>query len=229
MQRSAVLFDLDGTLVATRALYFEAYRVAVEPYVRRDLSPEDIMALHPTSEVAFLRAVVAESDFDTCLERFYEAYGRLHATMFEGVFAGVPALLDRIRAARLPLGLVTGKSRRAWEITNAAARLGSFDVLVLDDDVRAPKPDPDGIQLAIRGTGAEPGRSFYVGDTMTDVRAALAAGVRPVIALWGRPDDERAAFAARVREAGATIAESPDDVAPIIGLAPGRADQGTPR
>jgi nucleotide-binding universal stress UspA family protein len=46
----AVLFDLDGTLIATKALYLEAYRRAVEPYVRAELTHADILALKPTSE-----------------------------------------------------------------------------------------------------------------------------------------------------------------------------------
>ncbi len=218
MDGAAALFDLDGTLIATRALYLEAYRVAVEPYVRKDLTREDIMALRPTSELSFLRAVVSDRDFQACVEDFYGAYGRLHADLFEGVYPGIPELLGRIRAARMPLGLVTGKSRRAWEITRAAVSVGPFDTLVFDDDVRAPKPDPHGLRLAVETLGAEPGRSFYIGDTMTDARAALAAGVRPITALWARAEGERPAFAAAAREAGSTVVTSPGDLLPILGL-----------
>ncbi len=224
MSGTAVLFDLDGTLIATKALYLEAYRVAVEPYVREDLSREDIMALRPTSELAFLRAVVAEADLDACVEDFYGAYQRLHPDMFEGVYPGIPGLLDRIRSSGLPLGLVTGKSRRAWDITRAAITLGEFDMLVFDDDVRAPKPDPHGLHLAVERMGADPASSFYVGDTMTDIRAAQAAGVRPVTALWAREQDERADFAERARQAGAVVIDHPADLVAIL-----RLDVRTPR
>lgn len=215
----AVVFDLDGTLIDTKGLYMEAYRVAVEPYVRDDLTREDIMALRPTSEVEFLRAVVAESDFDACLADFYRAYETLHGERFGGVFAGVPAVLSAIRERGLPLGLVTGKSRRSWEITRQVLDgLGPFDALVFDDDVRAPKPDPHGLELALGVLGIEPQAAAYVGDTRSDMEAAASAGMLPVAALWARDSEERDEHIRRVRAAGATVARRPEELLGILSL-----------
>jgi len=215
----AVLFDLDGTLINTKSLYMEAYRVAVEPYIREDMTPERIMALTPTSELGFIRAVVAEADFEACLEGFYEAYERLHAERFRGVYPGIPAVLDRIRSRGLPLGLVTGKSRRSWEITRSLAdELGPFDALVFDDDVRAPKPDPHGLEIALAALGVEPGTAAYVGDSGSDMEAAKSAGLRPVAALWARDPQDRDAHIRRVREHGAAVAHNPDEVLRVLEL-----------
>lgn len=210
---AAVLFDLDGTLIDTRSLYLEAYRQAVEPYVRDDLTREDIMALRPTSEIAFIRAVVGEADFDACLEDFYGAYRELHVDRFSGVFTGIPSVLDAIRAEGLPLGLVTGKSRRSWEITRGlATELGPFDTLIFDDDVRAPKPDPHGLELALEVLGIEPAGAVYVGDTRSDMEAARAAGLRPMAALWARDPEDRDRHARRVEEVGAVLLHRPRDL-----------------
>jgi pyrophosphatase PpaX len=215
----AVLFDLDGTLIDTKALYLEAYRVAVEPYVREDVTHEDIMALRPTSELAFIRAIVAEADLEACLEDFYAAYRSLHDRRFQGVFPGIPAVLAAIRERRMPLGLVTGKSRRSWEITrDAAVELGPFDTLVFDDDVRAPKPDPHGLELALRGLGVEPSAAVYVGDTRSDMEAARAAGLRPMAALWARDPADRAEHIRRVREEGATVLHRPAELLDALDL-----------
>jgi pyrophosphatase PpaX len=215
----AVLFDLDGTLIATKSLYLEAYRSAVQPYVRRGLTHQDILALKPTSERAFIRNVVAESDFDACIEGFYRAYRDLHEGMFEGVYPGVPALLESLRSVGLPLGIVTGKSRRSWEVTGAVAALGPFDVLVFDDDVRAPKPDPHGLELALGTLGVPPSRAVYVGDTLTDLRAARAAGLRPVTVLWARAETDRAELANQARDEGAVaVLERPAQLSEVLGL-----------
>ena len=209
----AVLFDLDGTLVDTRSLYLEAYRQAVEPFVRQDLTREDIMALRPTSEIAFIRAIVAEEDFEACLEAFYGAYRSLHAERFQGVFPGIPGVLQAIRGRGLGLGLVTGKSRRSWEITRELVEeLGPFDTLVFDDDVRAPKPDPHGLELALGVLGVEPGRAAYVGDTRSDMEAARAAGLHPWAALWAREAEDRDRHARRVQEVGAVLMHHPRDL-----------------
>jgi pyrophosphatase PpaX len=215
----AVLFDLDGTLIATKSLYLEAYRQAVEPYVRAELTHADIMALRPTSERAFVRAVVAASDFEACMEDFYRAYRDLHETSFEGVYPGVPELLASVRAAGLPVGIVTGKSRRSWEVTRRIVALGPFDVLVFDDDVRAPKPDPHGLELALELLAAAPDRAYYVGDTLSDLRAAKAAGLRPVTVLWARSARDRAELAEQARSEGAVaVVERPSELGPILGL-----------
>lgn len=215
----AVLFDLDGTLIDTKSLYLDAYRQAVEPYVRKELTREDIMALRPTSELAFLRAIVHEDEFAACLEGFYAAYERLHSERFHGVYDGVAGLLTGIRAAGIPLGLVTGKSRRSWEITRVVAgSLGPFDVLVFDDDVRAPKPDPHGLELAVDALGVEPGRALYVGDTLSDMEAARTAGLRPIAALWAFGDERRTRHLERVRPTKATPVERPRDLLRLLGL-----------
>ncbi len=216
---AAVLFDLDGTLVSTRALYVEAYRAAVEPYVMEGLTQEDILALRPTSELAFIRAVVAEADLEVCLAGFYQAYRDLHARLFQGVYEGVPELLASLRQAAVPLGIVTGKSRRSWQVTSVAAPLGPFDVLVFDDDVRAPKPDPHGLELALDVLGVPADRVPYVGDTVSDMQAARAAGLRPVMALWSRDAEDRAQLArdALAEGAEATV-EWPWELEELFGL-----------
>jgi pyrophosphatase PpaX len=216
---AAVLFDLDGTLVATRSLYLEAYRVAVEPFVRRDLTAEEIMALKPTSELGFIRAVVGADDVDACQEAFFRAYRDLHQTMFEGVFEGVHQVLAELRATGVPIGIVTGKSRRCWEVTRVVADLGPFDVLVFDDDVRAPKPDPHGLTLALRELDVPAARAVYVGDTLSDLRAARAAGMRPVTVVWARIDGDRADLARQAREGGAEwVLDRPVQLRAVLGL-----------
>lgn len=215
----AILFDLDGTLIDTKSLYLEAYRRAVAPYVRPDMTREDIMALRPTSEIAFLRAIVHERDFEACLDDFYRAYEALHADRFHGVYEGVEEMLSAIRRAGIPLGLVTGKSRRSWEITRAVAdSLEPFDALIFDDDVRAPKPDPHGLELAVEALGVAPDSAVYVGDTLSDMEAARAAGLRPVAALWAFGSERRAEHLTRIEPVGAASIEHPTDLIRLLGI-----------
>jgi len=215
---TAVLFDLDGTLIDTKSLYIEAYRQAVQPYVRKELTPDDIKALRPTSELAFLRAVVHDTHFDACLADFYQAYETLHQHRFAGVYPGIPATLAALLDAGIPMGLVTGKSRRSWEITRAVIELPvTFDALIFDDDVRAPKPDPHGLELAVEAMGVDPGRALYVGDTLTDMEAARAAGLRPIAALWAFDDDRREQHLERIRAVDATPIRRPEELLELVG------------
>lgn len=206
-----VLLDLDGTLINTKRLYIEAYRRAVLPYIGRDLSRDEILALRPRCEIRFLRDVVGPDRLDSCLADFHRVYAELHPEHFSGVYAGIPELLSALRRARVPLGIVTGKSRRSWEISLRHAPLGDFDALVFADDVVEPKPDPEGLHLALGQLRADPGRAYYLGDSLSDIEAALAAGVRPAAALWAWKPGWREQFEAQAIELGATIFATPQD------------------
>lgn len=111
-------------------------------------------------------------------------YAELHGALNEGPYEGVREMLAALRSAGYPLGIVTGKGREAWEVTEAALALGPFAAVVTDDDVRAPKPDPEGILAALREMRIAPADAVYVGDSLGDLRAGRAAGTRTAAALW---------------------------------------------
>ena len=171
--------------------------------------------MKPRAERRFLPEYAAD-DGDACLEAFYSHYEELHDELFEGVYTGVPEMLASLRARCAGVGIVTGKSRRGFEITAARIELGPFDAIVVDDDVAAAKPEPEGILLALDALGAEPDDAVYVGDTVGDMRAARAAGVRGGAVLWSKGEEEREEFARRAEDAGAVTLTEPADVARFV-------------
>ncbi len=54
---------------------------------------------------------------------------------------------------------------------------GAFDLIVSADDVKRPKPWPDGVRLILDRLGIRPGEAVYIGDSVMDGRTARAAGV----------------------------------------------------
>ncbi len=208
----AVLFDLDGTLIATRRLYIEALSRALEPVLGTRLTEEEIMGHRPKAERRFLLRLAGPERHAEVLEDFYRAYAAHHVRAFQGVYPGVTALLDDLRVRGVPMGLVTGKSRRSWVVTEEHAGLGPFDTVVLDDDVPHPKPDPFGVSLAIRRLGVAPARTLYLGDSLTDLEAGLGAGAHPVGVLWSKKAHEVEAFARDSRELGASVLHAPAEL-----------------
>jgi HAD superfamily hydrolase (TIGR01509 family) len=210
---AVVLFDVDGTLINTKRLYAECYRRVVRSHLGRELTVEEVLALRPRSELRFMLDVVGPDRLAACMEDFYRAYAELHDDHFRGIYDGVLGMLEALRARPLRLGIVTGKSRRSWELTSAREVLGAFDVLVFDDDVTEPKPDPQGLRIALERLGAPPDRAVYLGDSVTDMEAATAAGVRPCAALWAKKPADREAFITRVEPYGAALFETPESFA----------------
>jgi phosphoglycolate phosphatase/pyrophosphatase PpaX len=212
----AVLFDLDGTLISTKRLYLEAYRRALVPYLRRELSDSDLLRLDTRSERLVLSSCVADAQLSACLQSFHREYETLHASHFEGICDGVLELLSRLRERGLKLGIVSGKSRRAWEITASLTRLGAFDIAVMDDEMPAPKPDPRGIRIALENLGVEAKEAVYVGDAVFDLDAAIEAGARPAAALWSKQGDRRQELLREAEQRAAGILYEPSDLLALI-------------
>lgn len=188
-QPRAVLFDLDGTLVDTFNLYLEAYRRALAPILGYAPDDQEIITRRPTSERAFLGDWVGFDRVNECHEEMCRHYSDLHESLVGGVYDGVPEMLEALHAARVPVGIVTGKGRAAWETTRAALSLGRFAAVVTDSDVPTPKPDPAGLRLALDTLEVAPAAAVYVGDSVGDVRAGRNAGTRTAAALWPKTGD----------------------------------------
>ncbi|MFL5382357.1 MAG: HAD family hydrolase [Longimicrobiaceae bacterium] len=180
----AILFDLDGTLIDTYRLYGESFRRALTPYLGREPSWEEMLARGPGSERSFLLGWLGREAGERCHADFGRHYEELHGALHEGIYDGVPEMLAALRAAGYPLGVVTGKGRHAWTVTEREMGLGAFDVVVTDDDVAAPKPDPEGLLAAARALGLPPGEIVYLGDSAGDLEAGRAAGMRTAAVLW---------------------------------------------
>lgn len=198
----AVLFDLDGTLVNTWALYLECYLRTLEPYFGRRLSLDELRTLHPSSEKRALDRVVPADEIARAHATLLEHYRALHAELFAGVYPGVVPMLDALRAEGFALGIVTGKSRGAWDITHPQSGLGEFAVFVGDDDVTEAKPSPEGLRLALRRLDVPAEEALYVGDSIPDASAARDAGVRFAAALWAKRAGDVPEFVRRARTVG---------------------------
>lgn len=190
MRKSVVLWDVDGTLASTFRLYPEAYRRALAPYIGRAMSDEEIFAHRSHSELRFLRTF-SGPHYEACLADFRKHYAELHATHFDGLYDGISETLGALRDRGVRMGIVTGKSRLSFEATTALADIGHFEVLIMDDDVSEPKPSPEGILAALSNLQIEPHDAIYVGDSITDIMAAEAAGTGAAAAMWSKTLPER--------------------------------------
>lgn len=187
---SALLFDLDGTLVDSYRLYLESYRRAVEPVLGRSPTHEEIAARAPSAERRFLAEWVGEAHVDACHDDLCRHYSELQGALGDGPYEGVREMLAALSAAGYPLGIVTGKGRRIWRVAESAFASGIFDVVVTEDDVRHPKPDPEGLLLAAERLSVPAGRVAFVGDSVSDLAAGRAAGMSIGAALWPKTDPE---------------------------------------
>ena len=189
----AVIFDLDGTLIDSLAQTFAAMREAVTPFLERPPTDQEIYARFGPADHWIVGEMVPPERREAAVRRLMEAYERgLAATP---VFPGVRAMLEALAARGLKLGLCTGRGRPSTDLL--IDRLGLapfFAASVTGEEVPRAKPAPDGIRATAAKLGVAPEATVYVGDSIKDVEAGLAAGAWTIAALWGGIEGEPPGF-----------------------------------
>lgn len=196
----AVLFDLDGTLADTVPLIarhisdtLNAHGIACTP---RDVYPligrPIVDAMHELHEFAAdgerMQAVIVE--YRAALHEAVNAAGT------DLVLPGVRAMLRELRDAGYGVGVVTAKGGpQAEHLLTSTELRDLIDVLVSTDDVDRGKPAPDSALLGLERLGAVAAETWYVGDAMSDMEMALAAGMRAMGITTGAASREELASA----------------------------------
>jgi phosphoglycolate phosphatase len=225
-----VVFDLDGTLVDSRADLAAGVNRARARFALAALPVDAVVGMigegaRRLVERAFRDA--PDVPVDAALERFLADYAPI-ATEATRPYPGIPELLEALARER-PLALLTNKPEAISRAILAAFGWSPhFAVVIGGDTLAARKPDPAGLRhiAAIAGIAVE--RLTLVGDTAIDGATARAAGCAFVLVEWGfageleRRGIEAAARAATAEELRLRLAALADR----SGTAPERARRG---
>ena len=188
----AFLFDLDGTLVDTApdlmaglnvCLVEHGYAEVNEGLTRRWVGHGaakmiEQALIHQGSEEPPAR--LARSMLDRFLDH-YVAHIADDSTPYPGVREALASLESRAR-----LGVVTNKVTRLTTALLDALNLSHrFEVVVCGDTLGVFKPAAEPALHACSVLGTDPRRTLFVGDSITDVQCALAAGCDVVCVRYG--------------------------------------------
>lgn len=211
-----VFVDLDGTLVNSAPGIFAAIRHALRGVGAPEADEAALrLSVGPPLHESLGRLGVPEPDRARARDLYRDHYddgGLFNAEVFEGAHE----MLERLRASGYRLALATAKPLvPAQRITAHFGFTPHFDAEFgpgLDGSLGDKR---DLLAHAVATTGADPARSFMLGDRLHDALAAGANGVTPIGALWGFGGREE------LESHGvAHLAETPRDVAALLeGLA----------
>ncbi|MBA4502504.1 HAD family hydrolase [Marinobacterium marinum] len=186
---TAVLFDLDGTLLDTardfhliiNRMLTEAGRPAIEYDSLRSQVSNGARAM-----VSHAFGISPDADLFPDLHQQLLDYYAEQLLVSSSLFPGMPELLDWLERHNIPWGIVTNKPERftrpLLKALNLEHRCGS---IICPENVSKTKPDPEGLLLACRQLNATPEQSLYIGDHVRDIEAGRAARMQTVAAGWG--------------------------------------------
>jgi phosphoglycolate phosphatase len=188
---SAVVFDLDGTLLDTledlgdavnRVLADRGFPVHPMDAYRYFVGDGSAVLI----ERALPESATRGSDvYRDCLAAFMADYDRSWKVKTR-LYDGISEMLDSLTALGIDMAILSNKSH-GFTVNCVKDLLSKWQfkaVFGLRDDVPR-KPDPAGALEISRLLGADPDHMLYLGDTAIDMHTAVSAGMFPVGALWG--------------------------------------------
>lgn len=200
---TAVLFDIDDTLVDTRGAFRHALSVVAQEYLPAEISADDLVTTWRADAGGHYRAFTrGEMGYREQRMRRANELHRIYGGPvlddagfeewdlgFERAFQegwvahdDVQDALDALDAAGIPYGALSNARVAYQELKLAAAGLSRVPMLVGVDTLGFGKPDPRVFTLAAERIGAAPANIAYVGDEY-DIDAVAATHVG-MLGVW---------------------------------------------
>ncbi len=189
MTRPLLVFDLDGTLIDTAPDLVDTLNVV---FAREGMAPVPFETardyIGTGARAMITRGALAEgrelapAKLDEMFADFIEHYTE-HVADRSRPFPGLIDALDELAAAGHRFAVCTNKLERlSLLLLDALALSHRFEAICGADTFGVHKPDPEVLRRTIKAAGGDPGSAIMIGDSVTDIRTARAAGV-PVIAV----------------------------------------------
>ncbi len=204
MTYKAVLFDLDGTLLDTIEDICDAANRALEQYGFPTHTMDTYRKFVGDGALNLIIRALPEDKRDDafsrpCYDAFLEDYSQ-NWNVKTRPYEGIPELLDTLTSRGLKMAVLSNKPHK-YTIKCMEGFLPdwNFDVILGQRDEVPKKPDPTGALEIAEQLNISPSDFLYLGDTETDLKTSIAAGMFPVGVLWGFRSAEE------LKESGAKV------------------------
>ena len=189
MTAPTIVFDLDGTLVDSAPDLVDTLNVV---FAREGLPPVPYETARNLvgggARMMITRGIEAEgrslpaADLERMFNDFIAYYAE-HIADRTQPFPGVIEAMDALAARGCRLAVCTNKLERLSLLLLRQLGLAErFATICGQDTFGVQKPDPEILRRTIATAGGETRHAVMIGDSVTDIRTARAAGV-PIIAV----------------------------------------------
>ncbi len=188
-----ILIDVDGTIVdsvpdlafCVDAMMSRLGRPAWGEARVRDWVGNGVERLVRRALVGQLNGEPSEADFERAYPQFLELYAA-NTSIRSSLYPGVREGIDLLKSAGYKLGCVTNKAAQFTEpLLKDLGVFEDFAIVISGDTLARKKPDPEPLLHAAEFFGCAPGNALMIGDSVSDVVAARAAGFQIVCMSYG--------------------------------------------
>jgi HAD superfamily hydrolase (TIGR01509 family) len=183
----AIIFDLDGTLVDSKAAYLEAYEIAMNAIGQKKVDEKTVTEIPRRLEQDqpiddFIMGADSKTFKDIYLRAYYQA-----TTKKTTSFPNVASTLEKLSSSA-KLAVTTRRDVSEVEVERELRKLGLAKYvrkILTSQDTLKPKPSPEALIKCAKHLGVRIQDCAVVGDSVADIRAGKNAGAYTVAVLTG--------------------------------------------
>ncbi len=186
----AVLFDLDGTLVDSLGDLTMCANKVLEQNQFPTHDANTIKGFVGEGVRLLVKRFLPESHrddptVDKILTQFRDCYSENYANK-TCPYPGIAQMLDAVTELNIKMAVFSNKPQDLTiGCVEALLPDWTFDALLGSTDELPRKPDPAGALYLAEKLNVAPQECLFLGDSGTDMKTAVSAGMYPVGALWG--------------------------------------------
>ena len=191
MKDTAILFDLDGTLLDTLEDLADATNHIMEQFGFPKRTIEEVRRFVGNGAKRLIVQAIPEDASPEIAEEAFQAfqhYYRANCQHRTRPYEGIPEVLEQLKNEGYPMAIVSNKPDAAVQPLRDLYFPGLY---AQGEQPGCPrKPAPDMVFRAAKALGVAPEHCIYVGDSEVDVITAKNAGMKCISVLWGFRDED---------------------------------------
>jgi phosphoglycolate phosphatase len=188
-----ILIDVDGTLVdsvpdlawCVDTMMTKLGRAPHGEALVRQWVGNGVERLVCRALIGQLNGEPEDADFERAYPMFLDLYAD-NTSKRSCLYPGVREGLDQLKSANYRIGCVTNKAEQFTKpLLKDLGIYDDFSIVISGDTLTKKKPDPAPLLHAAEFFGCDPAKALMIGDSVSDVAAARAAGFQIVCMSYG--------------------------------------------
>lgn len=180
MNYTTYLFDFDYTLADSSKGIVTCFQNVLKSHGYTEITDDAIKrTIGKTLEDSFsILTGVTDAEQLADFKKDYRKQADVHMTVNTMLFLETKSVLIALKDGGARIGIISTKYRyRIKELLDQHFPSNFMDIIVGGEDVKAAKPSPEGLLLAIKQLHVDKAETLYIGDSTVDAETAQAAGV----------------------------------------------------
>ena len=181
-----VIYDMDGLLLDTESLNERVNGEIVQRY-GKTFTAEIKIAIAGTTAINSAKTIINTLNLPLTIEEYLTERNKLLYPLYATAttFPGAVELVQHLANHNIPQAIATSSSRQNFEMktVNHQHWLKHFELFTVGDDpeIEQGKPAPDIFLLTAKRLNAKPENCLVFEDSLSGMRAAIAAGMSVVV------------------------------------------------